>query len=194
MRYLLLIFITSIAFTLNASEKKGYHSSYAGQEKRAIKSLSADAIQQLQQGKGWGLAKAAELNGMPGPVHILEMKKEIDLTTEQETKINALFKEMKSQAIPLGKQLIALEKDLNDSFAEETITDESLKQILSKIANVRKELRYVHLATHLQTPKILNPEQISLYNKLRGYGSGDPCKNIPAGHNVKMWKMHNDCN
>jgi hypothetical protein len=53
------------------------------EEKREIKSLSATDIEELQNGKGWGLAKAAELNGVPGPARLLEMKDETDLSAEQ---------------------------------------------------------------------------------------------------------------
>ena len=60
-----------------------YTSKYVGQEKRDIKSLSDEDIKELKAGAGWGLAKAAELNELPGPKHILEMKKEIELTFEQ---------------------------------------------------------------------------------------------------------------
>lgn len=168
-------------------------SSYAGQEKRIIKSLSKDDIQQLKWGKGWGLAKAAELNGMPGPSHILQMKNKIALTKEQEKKVHSLFDDMKSKAIPLGTKLIELEKNLNDSFANKTITKEILNQQLNSISEVRKKLRYVHLVTHLMTPNILTSYQIQKYNQLRGYSSGDPCKNIPEGHDAEMWKKHNDC-
>ena len=90
------VFNLSLAF----AETPSYHSNYAGQEKRTIKSLSADDIAQLQQGRGWGLAKAAELNGMPGPVHVLQMKKHIALTAAQEAKVTALFKSMQAKAIP----------------------------------------------------------------------------------------------
>jgi Spy/CpxP family protein refolding chaperone len=151
-----------------------HHSPYAGQEKRAIKSLSKADIDQLQNGKGWGLAKAAELNGMPGPSHLLQMREEISLTPEQVVKIQALFDDMKAKAIPLGKRYIALEKELNDAFASRNITQEQLAKQLDAIAAVHKELRYVHLATHLMTPDILTPQQIAKYNQLRGYSSSDP--------------------
>jgi hypothetical protein len=36
-------------------------------------------------------------------------------------------------------------------------------------------------------------EQITLYNKLRGYSSDDPCQNVPKGHDPKMWKKHHNC-
>lgn len=182
-----------IIFPINSSGAPVYKSDYVGQQNRLIKSLSADDIEELRHGKGWGLAKAAELNGMPGPSHILQMKKKISLTREQEVQVRTLFEDMKSKAIPLGNELIELEKKLNDSFANKTITKELLIQQLDSIAEARKKLRYVHLVTHLMTPSILTPQQIEKYNRLRGYNSGDPCKNIPEGHNEKMWKKHNDC-
>lgn len=182
-----------ISYSAISAEPPKYKSKYIGQENRSIKSLSADSIQQLTQGKGWGLAKAAELNGMPGPSHILQMKNEIALTKGQEKKIQELFDSMKSKAIPLGLELIELERKLNDSFSNRTIKDETLHQQLDSISKVRKKLRYVHLVTHLMTPKILTSKQIEKYNNLRGYGSGDPCENIPVGHDAEMWKKHNDC-
>ncbi len=68
-----------------AAEKPKHvlHSQYAGQESRAVKSLSAQDIAALESGSGWGLAKAAELNGLPGPVHLLQMKAEIPLDRAQ---------------------------------------------------------------------------------------------------------------
>jgi len=176
-----------------ANEPHQYHSKYAGQEKRLIKSLSPDDVQQLKQGKGWGLAKAAELNGMPGPAHVLEMKDKISLSKQQTEQIQALFNEMKSQAMPLGNKLIELEKKLNEAFANRTINDKDLKKQLSEIAQVRSELRYVHLVTHLKTPAILTKHQVMQYNQLRNYSSGDPCKIVPAGHDARTWKQHNDC-
>ena len=170
--------ITSI--NANSAEIPAYQSKYVGEEQRSIKSLSTDDIEQLKHGKGWGLAKVAELNGMPGPSHILQMKDKIALSKEQEAKIQALFDDMQS-------------KELNDSFVNRTITTELLSQQLEAIAEVSKKLRYVHLVTHLMTPNILTPQQIDQYNRLRGYNSADPCKNIPFGHDPEMWKMHNNC-
>jgi hypothetical protein len=168
-------------------------SQYAGEEKREIKSLSEMDIEELRNGGGWGLAKAAELNGVPGPAHLLEMKDKIDLSARQVGIIENLFEKMKRKAIPLGIELITLERELNSHFADGTITHDLLDALLERIARVRKDLRYVHLSTHLETPDILTPQQITLYNRLRGYSSEDPCKNIPAGHDPKMWKKHHGC-
>jgi len=187
---LILLLIPTFAFS---EADHSHKSKYAGEEKREIKSLSATDIEELQNGKGWGLAKAAELNGVPGPVHLLEMKEEIDLNAEQIRAIKNLYRKMKQEAVPLGLELIELERELNNHFANRTITDEILRQILQEIVHVHRQLRYVHLSTHLKTPDILQSEQIILYNKLRGYSSDDPCENVPKGHDPEMWKKHNNC-
>jgi len=181
------IIISGTAMAMN------YKSEYAGEETRLIKSLSPDDISDLQNGKGWGLAKAAELNGLPGPAHILEMEGEISLSAKQKNDILNLYNEMKVDAIRLGKKLVLLESDLDTQFANKTITNTSLVKAINGIEKVRAELRIVHLATHLQTPTILTREQVALYNELRGY-SNNPCENIPEGHSEEMWKKHNGCN
>ena len=89
---------------------------------REIKSLSRDDLSELKQGGGWGLAKAAELNGVPGPSHLLELKDEIDLSPEQITAITRVFEDMRSNAIQQGEQLIALERELELQFRQQTIT------------------------------------------------------------------------
>ena len=169
-----------------------HSSKYVGEEYRAIKSLSADDIKELRAGGGWGLAKAAELNGVPGPAHILEMASAIELTPTQQAEIQAIYQQMKSEAVSLGNQLIQLEAALNSHFADGSINQAILEQSVQDIERVRAQLRLAHLSAHLQTPNILTPEQISLYNELRGY-SQDPCANIPQGHNAAMWKKHNGC-
>jgi Spy/CpxP family protein refolding chaperone len=192
-------FIFGCVFTLlaggnpTANSTQHYSSSYKGQEYREIKSLSNEDIDELQKGKGWGLAKAAELNGMPGPLHLLEMKEEIKLSEVQVSQIEQLYEKMKKEAIPLGLELIILEKKLNEAFADRTIDEKGLKSLLNQIANTYMALRYVHLSAHLKTPSILTPSQIETYNKLRGYFSDDPCKNIPKGHDPELWKKHHDC-
>jgi hypothetical protein len=178
-----------------AAAQHGHHqhqSKYAGQEKRNIKSLSPDDLAELRRGGGWGLAKAAELNGVPGPAHLLEMKDKIGLSAEQVAKIEALFKDMQKNAIAAGARLIDLERKLEGEFRAGTVTDASLQSALAAIGKARTELRYIHLSTHLKTPAIVSKKQIALYNKLRGYAS-DPCANVPEGHDARMWRMHNGC-
>ena len=189
----LILVVTLLPLTAFSSSETPFKSSYTGQEKRDIKSLSESDIEELRNGRGWGLAKAAELNGVPGPVHLLEMQEELSLSQVQTEQIKTLYQEMQQQAVPLGIKLIEFENELNTQFAERTINEKSLRGLLEEIGQTKAQLRYVHLSAHLKTPHILTDEQIDLYNKLRGYFSDDPCKNIPEGHDPEMWKRHNNC-
>ncbi|MHA1597520.1 MAG: Spy/CpxP family protein refolding chaperone [Alphaproteobacteria bacterium] len=176
--------VLATAFPAGAAEDA--KSPYAGQEKRIIKTLSAKDIDDLINGRGWGLAKAAELNGVPGPSHLLELKDKIGLSPQQVAQIGSLFVTMKDKASGLGRQLVDLEAALNTAFAEGNVEAGWLATMLDKISRVRRDLRYTHLVTHLQTPAILKPEQITHYNKLRGYGgAGDG-----AAHSPEMMKGH----
>lgn len=168
-------------------------SKYAGQEAREIKSLSPDDIAQLKSGAGWGLARSAELNGVPGPAHLLELKDQIPLRADQIIAIKAISAELKIKAIAEGKKLIELERQLGTGFRDKSISDSKLRQLLDQISNSRSNLRYIHLSTHLTTPPLLTSKQIARYNKLRGYGGDDPCANVPEGHDPKMWKKMNNC-
>lgn len=175
-----------------ASEGASPHrSEYAGQESRAIKSLSAEDVAELRRGGGWGLARAAELNGAPGPVHLLEMKEEIGLDETQRAAVAAIYKRMRSSAVSLGERLIELERRLESHFRRRAVTDALLRASLSAIARTRSELRYVHLSAHLETLKILSEEQIRSYGALRGYS--DPCARVPEGHDAQTWRRHNGC-
>ena len=109
---ILLLILMLIPMSIFSAADHSHQSKYAGEEKREIKSLSETDIEELKNGKGWGLAKAAELNGVPGPVHLLEMKEEIDLSAKQIRAIENIYKKMKQEAIPLGLELIELEMDL----------------------------------------------------------------------------------
>jgi hypothetical protein len=171
----------------------GHGSKYAGQETRPIKSLSAEDIDELRRGGGWGLARPAELNGVPGPAHLLELRDRIPLDPAQIADIEALFAEMRAKAVAQGETLIALERRLETLFRERTVTDESLRATLAEIEAARRELRYIHLSTHLRTPAILSDAQIARYNALRGYAAADPCAEVPDGHDPAMWRRHNGC-
>lgn len=166
---------------------------YAGLQERQIKSLSERDIEELRQGRGWGLALPAELNGHPGPVHLLELKDELELTKGQVDAIRRIFEEMKSDAIAAGERLISAEAALSNAFAGKSPEATVLRELIAEAAQARAELRYIHLSTHLLTPEIIRRGQVEKYNTLRGYAS-DPCLQVPRGHDPDMWRRHNGCN
>lgn len=145
---------------------------YAGMQARSIKALSDQQISDLGAGRGMGLALAAELNGYPGPSHVLELADKLDLSADQRAGMQRLFDSMKAEAMPLGAKLIEQEADLDKQFATRTVTPESLRASTAAVAATQGILRETHLKYHLSTGSILTPSQMTKYAELRGYGDG----------------------
>jgi Spy/CpxP family protein refolding chaperone len=145
------------------------HQHYAGLQERSIKALSEQQIADLRAGRGMGLALAAELNGYPGPMHVLELADPLGLSAEQRAKMQELFAAMKAEAVPLGEQLIAQEADLDKQFAEKTMTPARLEASTDAIGATTGALRRAHLKYHLSTLDVLTPAQAQRYAELRGY-------------------------
>ena len=159
-------------FLMNPSAFAAEESPYAGQEIRDIKALSDSDVAGLLAGKGMGLAKAAELNGYPGPLHVLELAGELELTEKQQTDSREIFNQMRADAKALGAELVAAERVLDDLFANRTIDEASLTEAMTRIGNIEARLREVHLQAHLRQARLLSPQQITDYIKSRGYGQG----------------------
>src|SRR5260370_37040443 len=69
-------------------------SPYTGMQNRSLKALSEQQIEDLRGGRGMGMALAAELNGDPGPAHVLDLAGPLDLTGAQPGRTQARVEEM----------------------------------------------------------------------------------------------------
>jgi Spy/CpxP family protein refolding chaperone len=123
------------------------------------------------------LAKAAELNGYPGPAHVLELAGPLALTDEQRAGTEAIFQRMQARAIPLGRDLVDAERALDRMFASRAMDDAKLTEALARIGTLSAQVREVHLHAHLEQAALLTAEQVAKYNELRGYAA-----DAPAGH------------
>lgn len=153
-------------------------SPYAGQEQRAIKALSAEEMRDLAEGRGMGLAKAAELNGYPGPAHVLELASALGLNAAQDAGTRDIHARMQAEARRLGAAILDAEAQLERRFAHRHIDAESLRESVAAIAVLQGQLRSVHLEAHLAQTRLLTAEQIAAYNTRRGYHGNQPA----AGH------------
>jgi hypothetical protein len=161
-----------LAVSGTATVAQQAHTPYAGLHTRDIKALSAQQISDLAAGRGMGFALAAELNGYPGPAHVLELAGPLALTETQRATVQRQFEAMQAEAIPLGKRMIAVEAELDRAFAERTITPERLTTLTAQIGEIGGMLRNIHLKYHLSTAAMLSGEQVRRYGELRGYGRG----------------------
>jgi Spy/CpxP family protein refolding chaperone len=154
---------------------------YAGQEAREIKSLSAAEMADLKAGRGMGLAKAAELNGFPGPMHVLELSDTLALTDGQRAQVQASFERMREAAQATGERLLEAERLLDRRFAHQHIDAAVLSELTARIGALQGDLRRVHLAAHLEMKAVLTAEQTARYIAARGYAATDGT-NTPHTH------------
>jgi Spy/CpxP family protein refolding chaperone len=148
-------------------------SPYAGMQARPIKALSAEQIADLRAGRGMSLALAAELNGYPGPRHVLEFGEQLGLTDQQRAAVQRLFDNMTAEVLRLGRELISQEAELDRLFARRVVTPSSLDSATAVIGATQTRLRKAHLKYHLLTSDILTAAQMERYSQLRGYADED---------------------
>ncbi|CAN5205859.1 hypothetical protein BH10PSE7_BH10PSE7_44740 [soil metagenome] len=125
--------IASIALFLvmsGAADAQHQHGNapYTGLQQRPIKALSDEQLADLRSGRGMGFALAGELNGYPGPSHVLELADQLQLGPEVRQSVRALFDAMKAEAMPAGETLIARERALDAAFAARTISPETWRR------------------------------------------------------------------
>ena len=145
-------------------------SPYAGIENRAIKALSPEQVDGYLSGEGMSLALAAELNGFPGPKHVLDLGAELELDDAQRQSVELLYGAMNERAVSLGRDIVEAETRLDAAFADRTMTTENLREQLDALGRLYGDLRFTHLAAHLQTVAVLSDHQVMQYQRLRGYG------------------------
>lgn len=149
-------------------------SPYAAIPGTAASELLPEEVEGLTKGQGMALALAAEVNGYPGPRHLLDAAAagQLDLRPEQRDAVQHLYDRMLAEAKAKGQEILQVEEELAMRFRHGHIDDAGLRKILDHIGQLRADLRYIHLCTHLETRGLLTPDQIARYKTVRGYDAG----------------------
>lgn len=144
-------------------------SPYAAETGREIKALSDQEQRAWLEGQGQGLARAAELNGFPGPMHTLELGERLRLTPEQASATRELMARHKEEVRVLGAQLVDAERRLDAAFRLQRVTEGDVERLTAEIGGLQARIRASHLQTHLAQTRLLSREQVAEYARLRGY-------------------------
>jgi hypothetical protein len=159
--------------THHGSGAAGDHlrSPYAAIPGTAASGLLPEEVEGLTKGQGMALALAAEVNGYPGPRHLLDAAAagQLDLRPDQREAILRLYDRMLAEAKANGQEILQAEERLAMRFRQGHIDEASLRDTLGRIGQLRAELRFTHLRTHLETKALLTEAQLARYKAVRGY-------------------------
>lgn len=176
-----LLMFTLVVLGLAVPAAANTPSPYAGWQDRDIKALSPQEIDDLRAGRGMSLALAAELNGYPGPRHLLDLGDDLALNATQRQAIGQLFAQMQHDARRLGADILRQEAALDSAFGRGDLGEAELQQHLAVLGALRGELRFVHLRAHIAAKALISAAQVARYNELRGYDGG-PASGHSGGH------------
>lgn len=123
--------------------------------------------QAIERGEGFGMAAVADRNSFPGPRHILELRKELELTPAQEHQVQRLLEHLQAEAGAVGQELLAKEAELERLFAPGAVDSAAARRLVEESAALRGKLRWVHLSAHLEAQGILTAEQRARYQAIR---------------------------
>lgn len=130
-------------------------------KKSTLKTLTDEEYTALLNGNDlYHMSLAAELNHFPSPEKALKYKKELDLSPQQTTKLNAIVKELHRKKLEMGLIIIRNERTLDSIFKYNRLDNGSLIFYANRYGLYQGELRNVILQSCLVTQNLLTPQQV----------------------------------
>ena len=157
-------------FGVASSPSWGQHDHGHAGGHQAAEACSAEFDKVVGEGRGFGMAFAADQNGYPGPMHVLELKDRLKLTPDQEAKARALMHAMFSESKPKSARLLEAEAKLRRLFADRAADDAAVRAAVGEVERARSQVRLVHLLAHLETRDLLTEDQRRIYHEARWAG------------------------
>jgi hypothetical protein len=102
-----------------------------------IRALTLEELDQVRAGAGMGLARAAELNGLPGPRHVLDLGADLQLTPEQRAELQALYDQMLATARETGRQYLATQEAFEADLRAARVSVDALPERVAEVNRLR---------------------------------------------------------
>ena len=134
---------------------------------RAAEACTTEFEQVIATGRGFGMAFAADQNGYPGPLHVLELRERLGLTADQVAKMETLMRDMFDQSRPKSARLLDAKAKLRRLFADGKADDGAVRTAVAEVERARSDVRLVHLLAHLRTRDLLFEQQRRAYHEAR---------------------------
>src|SRR5437762_14385524 len=97
----------------------------------------AEFEQVVGDGRGFGLAFAADQNGYPGPMHIVELRDRLKLTADQEAKVQELTHAMFAESRPKSARLLEADARLRHLFVEHAADEATVRAAVAEVERAR---------------------------------------------------------
>ena len=130
----------------------------------------------VRDGRGFGMAFVADQQGYPGPLHVLELKDRLRLSSDQEAKAQALLAAMFAASRPKSARLLNAEARLRQLFAAGRPDEAAVRTAVGEVEMARADVRLVHLMFHLEMRDALTDEQRRVYQEARWGGPSTPTR------------------
>jgi hypothetical protein len=115
----------------------------------------------------YGMSLAAELNHYPLPDKVIKLKREINLSPIQVTKISALAKELHRKKLEMGLIIINNEKTIDSLFRTNKLDNGTLIFYANRYGLYQGELRNAILQACLATKYLLSQQQVNKFEALQ---------------------------
>jgi Spy/CpxP family protein refolding chaperone len=133
-----------------------------------IKTMSYEQYKAYVDGADqFNMALVAQLNGFPDPEKVIALKKELALTNEQATSIEAINVELHRKMKEMGNFIVKNEKMLDDLFRTKKLDDGTLIYYTNRYGLYQGETRNAILQAYLKVRNILSVEQRTKYQQLQ---------------------------
>jgi Spy/CpxP family protein refolding chaperone len=160
------IIVAALLMTGGALAQHGGQQHGQGQGHQAAKACIDEFNQVVGEGRGFGLGFAADQNGYPGPMHVLELKDRLRLTADQEAKVREVRAAVLAD-LPKSTRLLEAERRLERLFAQGAATEPAVRAAVAEVEQARTEVRLVHLLAHVRARDLLTEEQRRIYHEAR---------------------------
>src|SRR5436190_8171141 len=159
--------LTAVTATPQGTHGTPGHGAAADNPHQRMQAMLDEIDAVVAQGRGAGMAFAADQNGYPGPMHALELKERLALTAAQQARVEVLQAAMFADARPRSARLLDAEARLRRLFAQGGADEARVRAAVTEIERARSDVRLVHLLAHLQTRAVLTDEQRRVYHEAR---------------------------
>ncbi len=133
-----------------------------------LKTLNDQQYDALISGKDIdGMSLAAELNHYPLPDKVIKLKREVNLSPIQVTKISALAKELQRKKLEMGLIIINNEKTIDSLFRTNRLDNGTLIFFANRYGLYQGELRNAILQACLATKYLLSQQQVNKFEALQ---------------------------